>query len=342
MRADAGESSPAAASAPASASVLGAAALLLVTVALAVSIGTEPTSLSNAFFDAASSDRAYVATRLPHVLLAALAGAGLGTVGLAFQAVLRNPLAEPFVLGVSGGSALGATVAILLGVSGATLLGASIVPLAALVGGIGATAVVYAMVRSGRGVDGTSILLAGVVVNSIAGAAITFLKTLVSASKTQEVLYWLVGFLGDPWWHELGFVALYTFAGLAILFADAGRLNLLALGDESAATLGLDVESLVRRTFFACSLVVGAIVSVTGLIGFIGLIVPHAVRRIVGPDLRIALPTTFFAGGAVLVACDLVSRVLLRWLGTEPPVGAVTALIGGPLFLLLLRKSETV
>lgn len=314
---------------------------LAVAILFAVAFGTQPISLTRALFEDGSLDRTIVfEARVPRVLLGAIAGAGLAGVGLAFQALLRNPLAEPYVLGVSGGSALGATVAILFGLSSATLVGASMVPLAALVGGIAATSLVYALVRTQHAVSGTSILLAGVVINAIASAAITFLKTLVSASKAQELLYWLMGFLDVPSRPVLGFVAFYTAIGLAILLWDAGRLNLLALGDENASTLGVDVRALERRTFFACSIVVGAIVSVTGLIGFVGLIVPHAVRRLVGPDLRVALPTSLFAGGAVLVVCDLVSRALFRWLGTEPPVGAVTALVGGPLFLLLLRRSD--
>lgn len=316
-----------------------AALLLALVIALGVSFGTEPISLGRAFSDPDSLDRVIaLEVRLPRVLLGAVAGGGLAIVGCAFQAVLRNPLAEPYVLGVSGGAALGATIAILAGLTGATLLGASLVPIAALAGGLGATVLVYALARVSGSSGGTSILLAGVVVNAIASAAITFLKTLVSASKAQELLYWLMGFLNVPSPRALGFVTAYVVAGSALLLHDAGRLNLLALGDEPAQHLGVDVRALERRTFLACSLVVGAIVSVTGLIGFIGLIVPHALRRILGPDLRTLAPTSLFVGGAVLVLCDMMSRALFRWLHTEPPVGAVTALLGGPLFLLLLRR----
>ena len=301
--------------------------------------GTEPVSLGRAITDAESLDRVIISSvRLPRVALGALSGAGLAIVGCAFQAVLRNPLAEPYVLGVSGGAAFGATCAILLGLAGTTLVGASLVPLAALAGGIGATALVYGLARSSRGASSTSILLAGVVVNAIASAAITFLKTLVTASKAQELLFWLMGFLDVPSPVSLGMVAAYVTLGSAILLHDAGRLNLLALGDEPAAHLGVDVRALERRVFVACSLVVGAIVSVTGLIGFVGLIVPHALRRVMGPDNRALLPASLFCGGATLVVCDLASRTLFRWLHTEPPVGAVTALVGGPLFLMLLRR----
>ncbi len=316
-----------------------AAGLLALAMLFGVLSGTEPVSLGRAITDAESLDRVIISSvRLPRVALGALSGAGLAIVGCAFQAVLRNPLAEPYVLGVSGGAAFGATCAILLGLAGTTLVGASLVPLAALAGGIGATALVYGLARSSRGASSTSILLAGVVVNAIASAAITFLKTLVTASKAQELLFWLMGFLDVPSPVSLGMVAAYVTLGSAILLHDAGRLNLLALGDEPAAHLGVDVRALERRVFVACSLVVGAIVSVTGLIGFVGLIVPHALRRVMGPDNRALLPASLFCGGATLVVCDLASRTLFRWLHTEPPVGAVTALVGGPLFLMLLRR----
>jgi iron complex transport system permease protein len=316
-----------------------AAAFLLLAVGLAVSFGTEPVSLVRAVTDASSLDHTLVfEARLPRVLLAVVAGGGLAIVGVAFQAVLGNPLAEPYVLGVSGGAALGATLAIVAGFTGATFLGASIVPVTALVGGLGATALVYGVARAGGGMTRTSMLLAGVVVNAIASAAITLVKTLVAASQAQELLFWLMGFLDVPSATQLGFVTFYVAVGAAILLRDAGRLNLLALGDEGAMHLGVDVRALERRTFLACSLVVGAVVSVTGLIGFVGLVVPHALRRLFGPDARTLLPASLVAGGGVLVLCDLGSRAVFRWLHTEPPVGAVTALVGGPVFLVLLRR----
>jgi iron complex transport system permease protein len=318
-----------------------AVAFWLVAMALAVSFGTEPISLVRAVTDAGSLDHIIVfEARLPRVLLASVAGGGLAVVGVAFQAVLGNPLAEPYVLGVSGGAALGATLAIVAGFTGATLLGASLVPAAALLGGLAATALVYGIAQAAGSMTRTSMLLAGVVVNAIAGAAITLVKTLVAASQAQELLFWLMGFLDVPSTTQLAFVTFYVAVGSIILLRDAGRLNLLALGDEGAMHLGVDVRALERRTFLACSLVVGAVVSVTGLIGFVGLVVPHALRRLVGPDARVLLPASLFAGGGVLVLCDLGSRAIFRWIHTEPPVGAVTALVGGPLFLVLLRRRE--
>jgi iron complex transport system permease protein len=315
------------------------AILLVASVALAVLLGTERVSIVRAVMSPDSIDHAIVMeARLPRVLLGAVAGGGLALVGVAFQSLLRNPLAEPYVLGVSGGAAVGATFAILIGLTGATVYGASLVPLAALMGGLGATAVVYFLARRGDTMTGTSMLLAGVVVNAIASAIITFTKTLISATQAQELLVWLMGFLDVPSRMSLAFVSLYVAIGAAVLLRDAARFNLLALGNESAANLGLDVDALERRTFLACSCVVGAIVSVTGLIGFVGLVVPHALRRLFGPDVRTLLPASLLGGGAMLVMCDLVSRLFFRWLHTEPPVGAVTALVGGPVFLFILRR----
>lgn len=320
--------------------VLFATALLLaLAIVLGVSYGTDSVSLLRAVTDASSRDHDVVfAVRLPRVLLAALCGAGLSVVGVALQGLLRNPLAEPYVLGVSGGSALGATTAILLGLSGATWIGASLVPLLALAGGLGATALVYAFAAAAPSSRGTSVLLAGIVVNAIASAAITFLKTLVTPAKAQELLFWLMGFLDVPSGTSLVMLAVYVAAGSAVLLRDAARLNLLSLGDEAAAHLGVGVRPLERRVLLASSLVVGAVVSVSGLIGFVGLVVPHILRRLVGPDARVLMPAALTLGGAALVLSDLAGRASFRLLGTEPPVGAITALVGGPLFLVLLRR----
>ncbi len=317
----------------------GSVLVLALAMLVATAIGSEAISLRY-LFDTSEPrfHAALVDARLPRVVLGALAGGGLAVAGVAFQATLRNPLAEPYVLGVSGGCALGATLAIVLGVAPLTYLGASLVPLAALAGGAASTAIVYALVRRWGTSDSHAIILSGVVLNAIASALITFIKTLVSASKAQELLFWLMGFLDVQAWPTLAFVALYIFIGIAVLMRNAGQLNLLALGNDGAAHLGVNVKKLERHTFLAGSLIVGAIVSVTGLIGFVGLLVPHAMRKLVGPDVRLLLPTSFFFGGATLVICDAASRLMFRWLHTEPPVGAVTALIGGPLFLVLMVK----
>ena len=279
-------------------------------IALSLSLLVVAVLFSLTFGEVDSPWSVIVAVRLPRVLLGVIAGAGLSAVGVALQALLRNPLAEPYVLGVSGGSALGAVVVIALGVTDLTLVGASLIPVAALVGGLLATAVVYALASNGRG-NATSLLLSGVIVNAIASAAITFIKTLVTAGTAQEMLYWLMGFLDAPSNASLAFVGAYVAVGLGVLLMDAGKLNLLALGPSAASHLGLDVRALERRTLLACSLIVGAITSATGMIGFIGLIVPHAIRRIAGTRYpsRIARVDLGRRRDARLVRSRLASRV---------------------------------
>lgn len=309
---------------------------LAAAIAVGVSFGSEPVSLATALSDSASLDHVIVfEVRLPRVLLGAVAGAGLSVVGVALQAMLRNALAEPFVLGVSGGSAVGATIAILLGVSSASLI-----PLFALAGGLGTTALVHVIAAAARSDRGVSTLLAGVVMNAMAAAVITLIKVLVTQSKAQELLFWLTGFLDVPSPSALIAMTIYVTAGVLILVRDAGRLNLLSLGTSAAEHLGVSVRSLEGRIYLAGALVVGAIVSFTGLIGFIGLLVPHALRRVVGPDARVLMPASIGFGGAALVLCDLVSRASFRWLHREPPVGAITALLGGSLFIYLLVRQR--
>jgi iron complex transport system permease protein len=313
---------------------------LVVAMALGVELGSSSAGIEDLFDGNATGHFIVVDLRLSETVLAALAGAGLAAVGAAFQTVLRNPLAEPYVLGVSGGSALGATIA-LLAVGNAGLLGAAGVPAAAFVGGVAATALVGSLALA-TGATGASILLAGIVVNAMAGAGITLLEALAEPGRLPPLVRWLMGYVEPRSWDEIGFVAVFVAVGLAVLLRDAARTNLLALGDEPAASLGLDVRALERRTMLACAAVVGAVVSLTGLIGFVGLVVPQAVRRIVGPDLRVVLPASALGGGAVLVLCDLLVRLLERVLHQPVPVGALTALAGGPVFLALLRRRTAV
>ncbi len=312
---------------------------LVIALLIGMAIGSDSIPLRYVFD---TSDQklhdALVVARLPRVILAALSGAGLSVAGVALQATLRNPLAEPYVLGVSGGCALGATLAIVLGLAPFSYLGASLVPLAALAGGAVATAIVYALVRRWGTGDSYAVILSGFALNAIASSVITLVRTLASPVIGQKVSFYLTGSLDSQGWPALAFVALYVCLGFGMLMRDGGRLNLLALGDEGATHLGVNVKKLERRTFLAGSLIVGAIVSMTGMIGFVGLLVPHAMRKLLGPDVRLLLPTSFFFGGAALVLCDAASRLMYQWLHRELAVGAVTALIGGPLFLALMVR----
>ncbi len=274
--------------------------------------------------------------RLPRVVLGALAGAGLGAAGAALQALLRNPLADPYVLGTSGGAALGATVAIALGVPALAGAGALLLPLTAFAGAVGATLLVTGVARLAGASSPTTIVLAGIVVNAFTSAAITFIKVLASSVQAQELLFWLVGALGYERWSTLLVAGAYVLAGVVTLTALGGRLNLLGLGDEAALALGVRLRAVRLAVLVTTSLVVAGVVSLCGLIGFVGLVVPHGVRRVLGPDHRLVVPGSALAGGAFLVLADTGTRLLLDALGTEPPVGAITALIGCPLFLAIL------
>ena len=310
---------------------------LLVAMAFGVAYGSGTAGLADLLSPGTRAGQIVIGYRLPRVLLGAVAGAGLAAVGAALQGVLRNPLADPYILGVSGGAALGATIAIVAGAGGA--FAAASVPVASFVGGFGATTLVWTLGRAGRS-GGASMLLAGVVINSIAYACILFVEAFAEPGRLQSLVWWLMGYLEAPSWSQLGFVTLYALAGVAVLVADAARINVLSLGDEPAASLGIEVRALERRALFACAAVVGAVVSVTGPVGFIGLVVPQAMRRLIGPDLRVLLPACIFAGAATLVVCDLAVRVLAPVVHTEVPVGAVTALLGGPMFLVLLVRTK--
>jgi iron complex transport system permease protein len=313
------------------------AAVLLVTMALGIAFGSGSAGLTDLFAPGTRAHEIVLGYRLPRVCLGAVAGAGLAAVGAALQSVLRNPLADPYILGVSGGAALGATVAIAAGSGGGPAFAAAGVPAASFAGGAGATALVWTLGRAGRA-GGASILLAGVVINSIAYACILFVEAFADPGKLQSLVWWLMGYLDAPTWSQLAFVTLYAAAGMAILLADAARINVLSLGDEPAASLGVDIRTVERRVLFACAAVVGAVVSATGPVGFVGLVVPQAMRRLLGPDLRVLLPVSILAGAATLVACDLAVRMIAPVVHTEVPVGAVTALLGGPMFLALLSR----
>jgi iron complex transport system permease protein len=268
------------------------------------------------------------------VLLGLSVGASLAVAGVLFQALLRNPLADPFVLGVSGGAALGGIAVLSLG--SALGLGYAAVPPAAFAGAVLATLLLYAVAGTGGRVSSTQLLLTGVVFNAFASAAIVFLASLAGLTQGTSIFLWLIGSLSAARGDVAGWVALFLALGLACALPLARGLNLLVLGDESAAQLGVDVSRHKRWLLFATSLMVGAAVSAAGLIGFVGLIIPHLLRLVLGPDHRLLVPAAALGGAAFLVLCDTAARTLPG--GRELPVGAITALAGGPLFLWLLRR----
>jgi iron complex transport system permease protein len=328
-------------------------AVLVAIVVAAVLLGTQRLDLTRAF-EAPSVTNPHpllLALRLPRVLEGALVGAALATVGVAFQALLRNPLADPYVLGVSGGAALGATMVIVAGQALGFWTGLSVAAtgkaglylrqLFGFAGAAGATLLIYALARVRGQTSVYSMILAGVVFNATSAALILFAEYLVAPDKAQEVLLFITGHLAAEPWPVVATLAVSVALGLGLLFADSRRLNLIALGDEGAAHLGVDVRALRRRIFVVSSLLVGVVVSIAGLIGFVGMIIPHALRLLLGADHRLLLPASAIAGAAFLVAADTAARLLFPLLSTEPPVGVITALVGGPAFLWLMHRHQS-
>ncbi len=317
-----------------------AAAAALATL-FAPTIGSTPISLARAFDRSVPwaenvDAQIFFVARLPRVLAAALVGASLAASGVVLQALLRNPLATPFTLGVSAGAALGAMLAIAAGLD-VGALGVTSVPLASFTGSLVATALVYWLARSQRrGLSTNVLLLAGVTLNSFFSAIILFVQYLADFTQTFRTIRWLMGDLDvgsyGPIVAALPLIVL-SFGTFAVL---ARSLNLLSLGTDAAAARGVDVARAERLAFLSASLATGAAVSLAGPIGFIGIVVPHLVRLLVGADHRIVLPASACFGAAFLIVCDLISRTALSPL--ELPVGIVTAMIGGPFFLWQLVR----
>ena len=315
-------------------------ALLLLAGVLALAAGPSELPLAEVWSALAGGDASAAASdivlrvRLPRVLLAMLVGASLAVSGVLFQALLRNPLADPFVLGVSGGAAVGGILVLTAGAHFG--LGQGAVPPAAFAGALVTTLVLYAVAGVRGRVSGTQLLLTGVVFNAFASAAIVFLASLAGLTEGARVFLWLIGSLSAVRVDVAGWVAAFLAIGLVCAMPLSRSLNLLVLGEESASQLGVDVGRQQRVLLLATSLMVGAAVSAAGLVGFVGLIIPHLLRLLVGPDHRLLVPAAALGGAAFLVLCDTAARTLLG--GRELPVGAITALAGGPLFLYLLRR----
>ena len=277
--------------------------------------------------------------RLPRLLLAATAGAALGAAGVAFQAVLRNPLADPYILGISGGAALGAVSATAIGMT--TLLPALPVRQGAAFAGAVVTVAIIVLLSTVRGrIASYPMLLIGVVMNSIYLGLILFVETAVEFTRIQGVMLWMVGNVPTEGYALVGALALLILAGVAGLATLGRDLNLLSAGEEVARGLGVRVDRTRIIAILIASLVTAAVVSVTGLIGFVGLIVPHAARLLFGSDHRLLLPAAALSGAIFLPIADTAARTILS--PTELPVGVLTVLCGGPLFLWLYRRHRGV
>ena len=275
--------------------------------------------------------------RLPRVLMAGMVGASLAMVGASLQALFRNPLAEPLTLGVSGGGALGASIAIAFGF-GAKVAGVPFIFLAAFAGAGAAMLVVYRLARTGAVVMPGALLLAGVVLNFVAASFVVIIQYFTDYSRALQILRWTIGSLDVVGFDLIWRMLIFLVPGWIILALMARDLHLIALDEETAASLGVNIRRSERLVYAASSLIVGVTVAVGGTIGFVGLIVPHAVRLLFGEDVRVILPCSFLLGAAFLMLADAVARTVLG-VG-ELPVGAITALAGGPVFLWLLRRQQ--
>ncbi len=310
-------------------------ACLVLGVGIALVLGPVGVSLS------VFSDHELLQLRGSRVALAVVVGAALSAVGATLQALLRNPLADPFVLGVSGGAAMGAALFLAAGsviTVGGAVGGALTLP-GALLGALLASAVLLAFLRMQRRDPGNdSAVLVGVVVNAFSWAVVAVVRVALPAGDAAGLSVWLIGALDYPSSSSLLIAAMATVVGVIVLTRESGALAVLRGGDDDAARLGVDVGAVRLRVVLVCSGLVGVAVATTGVIGFVGLLVPHAVRRVTGDDDRHVVPLSAFVGAGVLAALDGVARAVFAVVGSELPVGAVCALLGAPLLALLLMR----
>jgi iron complex transport system permease protein len=318
----------------------GLGVLLVVVFVLALTFGGSGLSLVELLRAVARGEEGSSAVilldiRLPRAILAALAGMALAAAGTTFQAVLRNPLAEPYILGVSGGAAVGAILSV---AAGAGTLGAMLPlrPLGAFAGALLTIAVIFRVASLRGRASSYSLILVGVVINSFFSAVILFIITVADFTRFQGVLFWMAGTLSSQPYPVLATLGILLALGMAGLLMLGSALNLVSQGEETAGQLGLDVRRIRLIALVAASLLTAAVVSFSGLIGFVGLMVPHIMRLAVGPDHRLLLPAAGLAGASFLLAADTMARALFA--PTEIPVGIITAVIGGPFFIWLYRR----
>jgi iron complex transport system permease protein len=273
--------------------------------------------------------------RLPRIIFAGIVGASLSLGGVVFQAMLRNPLADPYVLGISGGSALGAITGIIIGAS-SFYLG---IPLLAFCGALVTVFLVFVVAGGTRGpLLDNSLLLSGVVVNAFFSAAILFFLSIVNSMELHSITFWLMGDLSRASFQEISLAAICLFGGFLIIYAQARKLNLIVQGEETALHLGVNVERTKQLLLIVTSLITAVAVSMAGIIGFIGIMVPHMMRLVFGSDHRLLLPTAAIFGASFLVVADTLARIVLA--PSELPVGVITALCGAPYFIFLLKRKS--
>ena len=323
---------------------LALAALLLVTLVYGVGVGSGSATLLDLWGDQTSGDhetkrQILMQVRLPRTLLAALLGGALSLAGAAFQALLRNPLADPYVLGVSGGASIGGVVALTLVQLplGLRFIPAPlVVPIFAFLGALAALFLIERVATVNGRLTVYTVLLTGAIFNAFSAALIYFIQSLASLEELHAIVFHLMGRVREIELSWIGLLAIAIAVPSLWLFASARDFNALSTGEEGATQLGVDTERLKRRTFILGALLTGIAVSMAGLIGFVGLVVPHLLRLLIGPDHRLLLPASFLGGASFLVIADTLARTLTA--PNELPVGVITALVGGPFFLVLLRR----
>ena len=271
--------------------------------------------------------------RFPRVLLATLVGATLSLGGLVFQALLRNPVAEPYILGISGGAAIGAIIGILMGL--ARFPGVSIT---AFAGSIGTLLLILVMSSGKTILKKDSLLLSGVMVNAFCSAVIMFLVSLTHDARLHNIIFWLMGDLSLGEMPQVGILAAMLFPCFLLIFWLSNRMNLLLMGKEMAQTMGVNIKVITITLLVTTSFMVSATVAYCGLLGFVGLVMPHLLRLLLGPDHRVMVPACILGGGSYMVFCDLLARILPEQ--GEMPTGVITAMIGAPLFIILLKRSK--
>jgi iron complex transport system permease protein len=320
------------------------AVLLLVVMVLGVGVGSVslgPGAVWHAVVGhlaghpaATTADEIVWQIRLPRVLLAAVVGAALTTAGSGIQIQVGNALADPFLLGVSSGASVGATLVLLFGAFAS--LGVWALSLGSVLGSLAAMAVVFVAARQGRQLAPTQLILSGVVLSALFESVTSFLIFKGNPQATQSVLFWLMGSFGLATWSQLLIPAAVLLAAMVYLLAQGRSLNALAMGAEAASSLGVDVRALRRNLFLVTSLMAGVSVAVSGVIGFVGLVVPHIVRLLVGPDHRRTLPVGVLFGASFMVLGDLLARTVVA--PQEMPIGLITAFVGAPVLLVLIRR----
>jgi len=277
--------------------------------------------------------------RFPRITLGILVGAALGCAGALMQGVFSNPLAEPGVIGISSGAAVGACTVIVLPAAGGVLSGSLAVAAAAFVGGLVTTLVVYALARANGRTEVVTLVLTGVAINAFTSGVLAFLVFIASPSAREQIVFWQLGSLNGATWRSVSIVAPMVVAGLVAAMLLRRRLDLLSLGERAARHLGVDVERLRQVVILVVALLTSAGVAFTGIIAFVGLVVPHVVRMVAGPGHRFLIPGSALGGALVLVVADLVARTAITH--AELPLGMLTSLVGGPFFFWLLRRTRT-